>query len=215
LMTMVLMCWCIDDCVDVVTCWCWWLCWSVDVLMRVDKLMWLMCVNGDDCVDVLMTLSMCWWHWQCVDVCWWVMLMTVIVLTNTCWSADVLWWLCKSVDVKIGEWGFGVQKGHKLNNDVLINIVLMCVDELMIVLMCWCVGVCRWLWWRVDALMCRCVNSVDVLMSWWLCVLMTLRRCVDELVTVLMMWWCVDDCVDVCWCVDVSMTVLMCRWLCW
>jgi len=141
--------------------------WCVDVLMYIYVLMcWcvdvLMCWCVDDCVNVLM----CW----CVDV-----LMCVNVL--------MCWWLCWCVDVFDVFDVFDVLMCWCV--DVLM-IVLMwwlmcwCVDVLMlmIVLMCWCVGVL--MCWCVDDLLCWCV---DVLLCW----------CVDMLMIVLM-----------CWCVDVS-----------
>jgi hypothetical protein len=108
----VLMCWSVDDCVDVLKCWsvdvlmCWWLCswlcWSVEVLMC--KLMcWWLCW----CVIVLR----CWWLCWCVEVlkCWSVddcvevSMCDEVLMCDVlkCWCVDVLkcWWLCCCVDV--------------------------------------------------------------------------------------------------------------------
>jgi hypothetical protein len=116
----VLMCWCVMyRYVDVLLLMCWWLCWCVDVLIVlmcwcvdcVDVLLywWLRWCWCDDvlmcwCDDVLMTVLMCWWLCWCVDVlmcwcvdvlmCWCVDGLMWCVDALMCWCADGLMWWC-------------------------------------------------------------------------------------------------------------------------
>jgi hypothetical protein len=205
----VLMCWCVDDCVDCVgDC--------VDVLMCADVLMcWCRCVF-DDCVDVLM-----WCWWLCVSMCW-----CVDVLM--CWCVDMLMCRCVDVDVLMC-WCVAVLMCWCV--DVWMTLCWCfddrcvmswcfddCVDDL-----CWCFDTIALMCWFFDVLMtlCWCVDDI-VLMCWCVRVLMiaVLMTCVDDL------WWCFDVWMTIasmhwffdvlmCWCVGVCVLVyvLMSWWL--
>jgi hypothetical protein len=74
------LCWCVNDCVDVLMC----LGWCVDVLMTVltcwcvdDCVLTCWCVGDcvdvlsvDDCVDDCVDVLMCWWLRVDVLMCW-------------------------------------------------------------------------------------------------------------------------------------------------
>jgi hypothetical protein len=169
----------------------WWLCSCVDVLMCWCVECW--CVNG--CVDALsidawMTVLVRWWLCWCVDDCVDVLsvgalmtvLMAVLIWCVECWCVDdcvgVLVCWCVGVDACVDV-------------DALIAVLMAVLICWYAVLMCWCwyvdawmtVLTCCWrvavlvilvmlalLWWCHDALMCECVDVLDVvdlLMCWY------------------------------------------------
>jgi hypothetical protein len=153
----VLMCWCVDNYVDVLVscvvpdansnskhqlCWCVdvlmfgvevFVCWRVEdvftIVLSVDSLICL-------CVNVLIIMLKCWCvACCCVDVlmCWWL----CYVLICCCWCVDVLIIVLMTV---LMCWFV----------DDCVDVLTCCVDLLLTVLMRWRLVMC----WCVDALIC-------------------------------------------------------------